>query len=137
MPRRPRGFFFLAEDTDMSKPNGSDLDMKHPFASRSRQSSLKRRELKGAIGRIMDRSAEIRSALEAAFEAEHIEVIDESEDHRGHSGYMEGGQSHFRVRLKVPAMATMSRLQRHRAVHGAIGADLMGRIHALALDIET
>jgi hypothetical protein len=27
MPRRPRGFFFLEADTDMSKPKGSFLTM--------------------------------------------------------------------------------------------------------------
>jgi BolA protein len=30
----------------------------------------------------------------------------------------------------------MSRLARHRAVHAALGPALMGRIHALALEIE-
>jgi BolA protein len=30
----------------------------------------------------------------------------------------------------------MSRLARHRAVHAALGPDLMGRIHALALDLS-
>jgi BolA protein len=30
----------------------------------------------------------------------------------------------------------MNRIERHRAVHTALGADLVGRIHALALQIE-
>jgi BolA protein len=30
----------------------------------------------------------------------------------------------------------MSRIDRHRAVHAALGPDLVGRIHALALDIS-
>jgi BolA protein len=29
----------------------------------------------------------------------------------------------------------MGRVQRHRAVHAALGPDLIARIHALALDI--
>ena len=84
----------------------------------------------------MNRAAEIRSALETAFQAEHLEVIDESESHRGHAGYPEGGQSHFRVRLKTPELAPLSRIDRHRAVHTAIGADLMGQIHALAIEVD-
>lgn len=84
----------------------------------------------------MNRSAEIRAALAAAFDVQHVEVIDESEAHRGHAGYREGGESHFRVRLAAPELSAMSRLQRHRAVHAAIGPDLMGRIHALALEID-
>ncbi len=85
----------------------------------------------------MSRTQEIRTALEQAFKPQHLEVIDESEQHRGHSGYMEGGESHFRVVIRSPQFAPMSRIQRHRAIHSALGPDLIGRIHALALDIQT
>lgn len=78
---------------------------------------------------------EIRSRLEEVFHPEALEVIDESEAHRGHSGYQEGGESHFKVVIAAPAFASMSRLARHRAVHGAIGPELIGRIHALELNI--
>jgi len=84
----------------------------------------------------MDRAAEIRAALERQFDAQFLEVIDESEAHRGHSGYAEGGQSHFRVRIRAGGLAPMSRIARHRAIHAAIGPDLMGRIHALAIDMD-
>ena len=84
----------------------------------------------------MNRTAEIRAALEAAFSPETIEVIDESESHRGHAGYQEGGESHFRGRMRAAAFAGQSRIARHRAVHAALGKDLMGRIHALALDLD-
>ena len=84
----------------------------------------------------MDRAAEIQTALEQAFSVQHIDVIDESEAHRGHSGYSEGGQSHFRVVLRATELASLSRLQRHRAVHQALGPDLIGKIHALALDLD-
>ena len=80
---------------------------------------------------------EIRGKLVAAFEPSTISVLDESEQHRGHAGYQEGGQSHFRVSISAAAFADMSRIQRHRAVHTALGPDLIGRIHALALDIST
>lgn len=84
----------------------------------------------------MSRAAEIREALEAMFSIEHIEVIDESEAHRGHAGYQSGGKSHFRLRLRAPELSAISRLQRHRAVHAALGPELIGRIHALALEID-
>ena len=84
----------------------------------------------------MSRTEEIRTALEVSFAPETLEVIDESESHRGHAGYQEGGESHFRVRIKAEAFGSMSRIERHRAVHKALGADLVGRIHALALDIS-
>lgn len=79
---------------------------------------------------------EIQGRLEAAFAPTALDVIDESEQHRGHSGWRDGGQTHFRVRMTAPALADMGRLARHRAVHAALGPDLLGRIHALALEIS-
>jgi BolA protein len=78
---------------------------------------------------------EIRSRLQAAFAPDRLEVVDESEAHRGHAGHREGGESHFRVVIRAPVFASMNRLDRHRAVHAALGSALVGRIHALALDI--
>ncbi|WP_163846207.1 BolA family protein [Pseudooceanicola aestuarii] len=84
----------------------------------------------------MSRTAEIRSALERSFTPERLEVLDESESHRGHAGYQEGGESHFRIRMKAAAFEGQSRIARHRAVHAALGPDLISRIHALALELE-
>ena len=80
---------------------------------------------------------EIRTKLEAAFSPSALSVQDESEQHRGHAGYQEGGQSHFQVRIGSEAFENMSRIARHRAVHSALGAELIGRIHALGLTVET
>lgn len=79
---------------------------------------------------------EIREKLRGAFHPEVLEVVDESDQHVGHAGYQPGGQSHFRVRLKAEPFADMTRIARHRAVHAALGADLLARIHALALEID-
>ncbi len=78
---------------------------------------------------------EIRSRLQVAFDPRELEVVDESESHRGHAGYQEGGESHFNVRIRASAFEGQSRVARHRAVHKALG-DIVPRIHALALDIE-
>ena len=79
---------------------------------------------------------EIRQKLEAAFAPSLLEVVDESEKHRGHAGYQEGGQSHFQVHIRAGAFDGMNRVARHRAVHEVLGAELIGRIHALGLQIE-
>lgn len=83
----------------------------------------------------MNVTEEIETRLRDAFAPTELRVVDDSERHRGHAGYQEGGESHFNVTIRAPAFKGMSRIQRHRAVHGALGADLVGRIHALALDI--
>lgn len=84
----------------------------------------------------MTRTEAIRTALDSAFSPSRLEVVDESERHRGHAGYQEGGESHFRVVIRAPAFAGQSRLARHRAVHEALGPDLVSSIHALSLDID-
>ena len=84
----------------------------------------------------MSRTEEIKRRLDAAFTPQLIEVVDESEQHRGHAGFQEGGESHFRVRLRAASFAGQSRIARHRAVHAAIGRELMTAIHALALELD-
>ncbi len=78
---------------------------------------------------------EIRTRLQAAFDPRELEVVDDSESHRGHAGYQDGGESHFNVRIRASAFEGQSRVARHRAVHKALG-DIVPRIHALALDID-
>ncbi|GAB5436526.1 BolA family protein [Falsiruegeria mediterranea] len=83
----------------------------------------------------MSMTEEIRNRLETAFSPTELEVVDDSESHRGHAGYQEGGESHFNVRIRAAAFEGKSRVARHRAVHAALG-DVVPRIHALALDID-
>ena len=79
---------------------------------------------------------EIEAKLRDTFTPRQISVRDDSEMHRGHAGYQEGGESHFTVEIVSDAFAGMTRLGRHRAVHEALGKDILGRIHALALKIS-
>lgn len=79
--------------------------------------------------------AEIRDALTRAFGPTSLEVINDSHRHSGHAGDDGSGESHWRVVIRSPAFEGQSRIARHRAVHSALGEGIMGRIHALALDI--
>ncbi len=84
----------------------------------------------------MSLGEEIRTRLAATFAPSRLEVVDDSARHRGHAGYREGGESHFNVSIRAAAFAGQSRIARHRAVHSALGKELVGRIHALSLDIS-
>jgi BolA protein len=77
----------------------------------------------------------LRAKLAAAFHPERLEVIDESEAHRGHGGWREGGETHFRVVMRASSLAGLTRVERSRAVHKAVAAELAAGVHALALDI--
>ena len=63
-----------------------------------------------------------------------LEIIDESESHRGHGGWREGGETHFRIRMSSPRFEGLNRVARHRLVHQTLG-DIVPRIHALALEL--
>lgn len=74
--------------------------------------------------------------LQRAFSPAQLQVLNESDQHAGHAGHDGSGESHFRVLINAEVFNDMNRLGRHRAVHAALGADLMARIHALGLEIN-
>lgn len=84
----------------------------------------------------MSKTQEIEEKLRTAFAPRLLEVVDDSESHRGHAGFQEGGESHYNVAIRSEAFQGMNRLARHRAIHAALGPDLIARIHALALDVD-
>ncbi len=77
---------------------------------------------------------EMKARLDMAFAPERLEIVNESAKHAGHGGDDGSGESHFAVLIRSQALAPLSRVARHRAVHQALG-DLTTRIHAIALDI--
>lgn len=79
---------------------------------------------------------EIEQHLNKAFQPERLQVRDDSEKHRGHAGWREAGETHFHVTIRAAALEGGTRLSRHRAVHAALGPELIARIHALGLTIE-
>lgn len=83
----------------------------------------------------MSLEAEIRSKLTQAFSPSDLAVINESHLHAGHAGDDGSGESHWRVEITSASFDGKSRIAKHRAVHSALGADVMSRIHALSLQI--
>jgi BolA protein len=84
----------------------------------------------------MGLDTEIRTALDAAFAPTSLAVTNESHKHAGHAGDDGSGQSHWRVEIASETFAGQSRIAKHRAVHTALGPDIIGRIHALSLQIS-
>ena len=80
---------------------------------------------------------DIIDALTEHFQPTILEVSDVSEEHRGHSGWREGGETHFDVKISAVHFAGMSRIERHRSVHSALSPKIMRKIHALSLAISS
>ena len=83
--------------------------------------------MSGSVAREMDEK------LHEAFDPTHLEIINDSAKHSGHSGDDGSGESHFTIVIEAAAFAGMTRLARQRAVIAALG-DMVGeRVHAVAI----
>lgn len=77
----------------------------------------------------------LTAKLTARFAPDFLDVIDESNQHFGHAGWREGGETHFRVRIATRHFDGLNRVAQHRAVMETLEADLKGQVHALAIDV--
>jgi BolA protein len=78
-------------------------------------------------------ATEMLKRLNSALAPTHIELVDDSEAHRGHGGYNPAGESHFSLTIESPAFAGKSRVERQRLVYAALGDLMHARVHALSI----
>jgi BolA protein len=71
--------------------------------------------------------------LVSALAPSRVELIDDSELHRGHGGYNPAGESHFTLRIESPAFAGKGRVERQRMIYAALGDLMDARVHALSI----
>lgn len=85
----------------------------------------------------MPQSSPVRDSifqkLSLKFSPQELEVIDESEKHRGHAGHDPRGESHFQVRIIAESFRGKGRVERHRMVHETLANEIKERIHALSI----
>lgn len=82
----------------------------------------------------MNMLSRIESRLQA-LEPLRLQVLDESAQHRGHGGWREGGETHFKVTVVSAAFAGMSRVARQRKVYKLLESEFADGVHALALTV--
>lgn len=76
---------------------------------------------------------EMIERLTAALAPTEIDLIDQSELHRGHAGHDARGESHFALTIASAAFAGKGRVERQRMVHRALAELLAERVHALTI----
>ena len=82
-------------------------------------------------------ATDITAKLQAAFQPERMEVVDDSAKHAGHMGARPQGETHFTVHLTSAAFAGLGRVERQRRVHAVLADELApDRVHALALSLH-
>ncbi len=77
--------------------------------------------------------ARIESKLAAAFVPDQLDVEDQTNQHHGHAGWRESGETHFRVSIRSAKFAGRSRVERQRAIYAVLSEELAGPVHALAI----
>lgn len=78
-------------------------------------------------------ATEILARLNSALSPSKIELIDDSEQHRGHGGHNPEGESHFSLAIESAAFAGKTRLERQRMIYAALGELMRARVHALSI----
>jgi BolA protein len=78
-------------------------------------------------------AAEMLRRLNSSLAPTRIELVDDSEQHRGHGGYNPAGESHFTLRIESPDFAGKNRVERQRMIYGALGDLMRDRVHALSI----
>jgi len=78
-------------------------------------------------------AAEMLHRLNSVLSPTKMELIDDSEQHRGHGGYNPAGESHFTLKVESAAFEGKSRVERQRMIYGALGELMDSRVHALSI----
>lgn len=78
---------------------------------------------------------DIERILSERFAPTRLEVVDDSERHRGHGGWREGGETHFRITIASPSLDGLSRVAQHRAINAALADQFQMGLHALQIKV--
>jgi BolA protein len=69
------------------------------------------------------------------FSPQHLEIINESHKHQGHSGSPNTGNSHFSVVIKSKKLNNVSKLVGQRMIYSVLSEEMKKNIHALSIKI--
>lgn len=81
----------------------------------------------------MNRIDQMKTRL-STLKPSHLEIIDDSEHHKGHAG-AESGMGHYTVLINSPEFEGKSLVQQHQLIYQALGDMMKTEIHALKISI--
>jgi BolA protein len=69
----------------------------------------------------------------------HLDLVDDSASHRGHSGAAgyTNGESHFKLHVVSSAFEGLSRVKRHQLVYSSLGDLMTTHVHAMNIKAQT
>ena len=75
----------------------------------------------------------IEISLSRGLEPVTLDVVDESDRHKGHAGARESGETHYRVYIVAERFIGKPKVERHRMVYALLKDEFAAGVHALAL----
>ena len=78
-------------------------------------------------------ATEMLRRLTSSLSPTRLDLVDESDRHRGHAGHDGRGESHFALTIESALFAGQSRVARQRAIYAALGDLMDDRVHALSI----
>lgn len=82
----------------------------------------------------INRASIIHTRLQDAFSPDHLEVIDESDQHIGHAGHQGGGR-HFAVIISAACFNSLTRVEAHKKIYALLSDLMPEQVHALRIKI--
>ena len=85
----------------------------------------------------MNRKAKITNILDKNLNLYRCYVLDVSESHKGHSGYVKGEETHFEVFIVSNDFENKNRLERHKMVNDFLKNEFSSSLHSITYKLMT
>lgn len=82
---------------------------------------------------IKSRIDRIKEALTDRFKPTSLEIIDDTDRHKGHPGVQGKKNSHLTVVIQADEFNDVNSVERHRMVYNAIGREFRVGLHAVSI----
>ena len=85
----------------------------------------------------MNRKAKITKILNENLDIYKYFILDVSESHKGHSGYIKGEETHFEIIIISNDFENKNRLERHKMVNNYLKNEFEGSLHSITYKLMT
>ena len=84
----------------------------------------------------MNRKQRINKILSKKFDNYFLEIIDNSNLHKGHNGFLGGNETHIRIILTKKDRSPINRLNIHRLINNLLETEFKSGLHSVEIKIN-
>ena len=85
----------------------------------------------------MKRKLKIEKIINENINCKLLEVLDVSESHRGHQGFKEGVETHFKILIVSDDFKDVSRLERQKHLNNLLAKEFKVDLHSVTYKLLT